>query len=96
MQQSLSKSIGDLEKRDRETSDKLNSTFAKIDSRLEAAQLQAATVESMQPAIHGVVAKQHDMDRVRVDVQSFVDNALSNMESNTRQGQGPCEQFEQH
>ena len=57
-QAGLTTSIGGLATRDREISEKLVTTFIKIDSQLEAVQLHAATVSRMQEGIHGVVAKQ--------------------------------------
>ena len=89
----LEKSIGGLETRDRQISEKLVTTFSKIDTQLEAVQLQAATVSSMQEGIHGVVAKrQQDMERVRQDVERYVANAIATIASNTHPSQGPGEQ----
>ena len=96
VQKTLAKSIGDLEVRGREASAKLTETFAKIDTQLEAVQLQAATVEGMQQGIHGVVVKQQqDMEKVKVDVQIFVAKAMSGMEATARQQRIPSEQFGQ-
>ena len=89
----LTTSIGGLETRDREISEKLVATLSKIDSQLEAVQLQAATVSSMQEGIHGLVAKQQqDMERVRLDVERSVANAIATIAPNTQPSQGPGEQ----
>ena len=68
-------------------------TSKKIDSQLEAVSLQAATVQSMQDGIHGVVAEQQqDMVGVKVDVERYVANAIATITSNTHASQGHGEQ----
>ena len=69
----LTASIESLEKRDKEVSDKLKATFAQIDSQIESVQLQGSTVQSIQEGVHGVVVKQqHDMEKMRVDVERYL------------------------
>ena len=47
----------------------------------------------MQQGIHGVMVKQQqDMEKVKVDVQSFVASAMSGMEATVRQQQSLSEQ----
>ena len=89
----LTTSIGALESRDREISDKLKDTFQTIDTQLKAVQLQASTVTSMQEGIHSVVVKQQqEMERVRLDVERYVANAIATITSNTQSSQSPVEQ----
>ena len=69
----LTASIDSLEKREKEVSDKLKSTFEQIDAQIESVQLQGATVTSIQEGVHGVVVKQQlDMQRMRVDVERYL------------------------
>ena len=85
-------SIGALEKRDREISEKLKTSFHNIDSQLEGVSLKAATVRSMQNGIHGVVAKQQqDMDGMKIDIERYVANAIATITSNTQPSRGPGE-----
>ena len=78
----LTTSIEAFEKRDQEISAKLKTTFEQIDKQLESVQLQAATVNSMQEGIHGVVVKQqHDMEKIRLDVERCVENAIATIAS---------------
>ena len=46
----------------------------------------------MQDGIHGVVAKQQqDMERVRLDVERYVADAIATITFNTQSSQGPGE-----
>ena len=45
---------------------------------MESVQLQAATVSSIQEGVHGVVVKQqHDMEKMRVDVERYLADAMA-------------------
>ena len=73
----LETSIAALEKRDREISEKLNSSFHSIDTQIEGVSLQASTAKSMQDGIHNVVAKQQkDMEGMKLDIEIYVVNAM--------------------
>ena len=89
----LETSIAALEKRDREISEKLNSSFRSIDTQLEGVSLQASTVKSMQDGTHNVVAKQQkDMEGMKLDIESYVVNAMANIASSVQANQGPADQ----
>ena len=76
--QTLSSSVSGLETRDREISEKLNVTFAKIDAQIESVQLQASAVETIGP----------DMLKLRNDVQSYVSNAFASLQQRNQDGGG--------
>ena len=57
---------------------------------MESVQLQAATVSNMQEGKHSVVAKQqHDIERMREDVERYVANAIATIASNMQTNEGP-------
>ena len=61
---------------------KLKLNFDQIDAQMESVPLQAATVNSMQEGIHGVVVKrQHDMEKIRLDVEMYVATAIATIAS---------------
>ena len=63
---------------------KLKSSFDQIDAQMESVQLQGATVASIQEGVHGVVVKQqHDMEKMRADVERCMANAIATITSNT-------------
>ena len=51
---------------------------------MESVQLQGATVASIQEGVHGVVVKQqHGMEKMRVDVERYLANAMAAIASNS-------------
>ena len=89
----LETSIAALEKRDREISEKPKANFHSIDTQIEGVSLQASTVKSVQDGIHNVVAKQQkDMEGMKLDIESYVVNAMANIASSVQASQGPADQ----
>ena len=76
--QTLASSVSGLETRDREISEKLNVTFAKIDAQIESVQLQASAVENTG----------QDMLKLRNDVQSYVSGAFASLQQKNQDGGG--------
>ena len=50
---------------------------------MESVQLQGATVTSIQEGVHGVAVKQqHDMEKMRADVERYLASAMATIASN--------------
>ena len=73
---SIAETSSKLETRDREISEKLHTSFAKIDAQIENVQLQASAVESTG----------NDMIRLRVDVQNYVSSAFASLQQKDQGG----------